>query len=282
MLGLAALVGAGALGLSPAAEARAPASRPSRSATLPDWNGAWDQDWQGGAFAMFDPLHVYKEPDSSTVAPVGVTPGDYLTDIPLRPEYKKQYMDVVAKQKQGESPDTVGVGCRSYGMPRAMFGTPGGPQIFMTPEVVAMIGDVDVRMIYTDGRPHPTGDDAIDTWDGHSIGHWEGDTLVVDTVNVFPGNYDQTGAAHSGQIHIVERLRLLDHDTLQDQMTIEDPVTLERPWTVVRRFKRHKSKWPNKVYTNCGRENDIDFSNGYQSIILPSERPPRTPIGGGK
>jgi len=238
---------------------------------LPDWNGSWNQDWQGGPWLMFDPLNAYAEPDPSTSQPTGITPGSYLNAIPLKPEAKREYMASVARQKAGESLDMVAGGCRPYGMPRVMFGNPFGPEIIVTPEVVVMLEDVDKRIIYTDGRQHPSGDDAIDTWDGHSIGHWEGDTLVVDTVNVFPGNYDQSNAMHSGKAHIVERIRLLDSDTLQVHMVIEDPETLERPWTVVRQYKRGKVKWPNRGYTNCGLHDDIDLSGGFQSMILPSE-----------
>jgi len=250
---------------------------------LPDWNGSWTQDWQGGPWLMFDPLNAHAEPDPSTSQPTGITPGNYLSAIPLKPEAKREYMESVSRQKAGESLDTVAGGCRPYGMPRVMFGNPFGPEIIVTPEIVVMLEDVDKRIIYTDGRQHPTGDDAIDTWDGHSIGHWEGDTLVVDTVNVFPGNYDQSNAMHSGKIHIVERIRLLDKDTLQVHMVIEDPETLEHSWTVVRQYKRGKIKWPNRSYTNCGLRDDIDLSEGFQSVILPSEAAARKadPLPGG-
>ncbi len=256
----------------------AEAAQPAASGASPhaDWNGYWLMDPGGaprGAMLMYDPKNAYLEPDPSPgglgFGPIG---GTRLTAVPYKPEYQKRYDEIVERAKKGEATDTVAVGCRPYGMPRVMAGAPYGPEIVVLPELVVMVTDVETRMIYTDGRGHPSGDDANWTWDGHSVGRWEGDTLVVDTVNIYAGNYDQTNPPHSDQIHVVERLRLVDANTLQNEIRVEDPVMLTRPYTVTRIYKRSPVKWPNKAYTNCGPEENVSLEGGAQNVILPSER----------
>jgi hypothetical protein len=90
------------------------------------------------------------------------------------------------------------------------------------------------RVIPTDGSPHPADPDP--TWMGDSIGHWEGDTLVVDTIafndkTELPGGYRHTEA-----LHVVERFHRVDFDHLQWDATIEDPNVFAKPWTLSRTF----------------------------------------------
>ncbi|HEU4652155.1 MAG TPA: hypothetical protein VFS49_12150, partial [Croceibacterium sp.] len=88
----------------------------------------------------------------------------------------------------------------------------------------------ETRHIYTDGRDHPPADDLWPTVTGNSIGRWEGETLVIDTIMVTnPNEFFQGGPPLSEQAHYVERIRL-DGDKLHDEFTIEDPVTLSAPW----------------------------------------------------
>jgi hypothetical protein len=89
------------------------------------------------------------------------------------------------------------------------------------------------RIIPTDGGPHPPDPDP--TWMGDSIGHWEGDTLVVDTVG-FNDKTEINGYKHTDALHIVERFRRAEYDTLQYEATLEDPNVFVKPWTVTRGF----------------------------------------------
>ena len=84
------------------------------------------------------------------------------------------------------------------------------------------------RVVYMDGRAHP--DDPIPTWTGHSIGTWEGDTLIVDTVG-FNDKFwfDRRGTPHTEQLHIIERYTRLNYGTLANEVTLEDPGALSRP-----------------------------------------------------
>ena len=84
------------------------------------------------------------------------------------------------------------------------------------------------RVVYMDGRSHP--DDLLPTWLGHSIGRWDGDTLVVDTVG-FNDKFwfDRRGTPHTEQLHIIERYTRPNYGTLVNEVTLEDPGTLSRP-----------------------------------------------------
>jgi hypothetical protein len=94
-----------------------------------------------------------------------------------------------------------------------------------------------VRHIHTDGRGHPADPDL--TFNGDSIGHWEGDTLVVDTVGLAPQAAIAQGVTHSNGEHIVERFRLSEPDLLEVNTRVEDPAILAKPWAFTARYRRH-------------------------------------------
>jgi len=98
-------------------------------------------------------------------------------------------------------------------------------------EVIMLFEYDSVRhQIFTDGRPHDTS--LGPSWMGDSIGHWEGDTLVVDTINFNDKTWiDRMGHRHSDALHVVERIRRINHEHLLDDITIEDPKAYTRPWT---------------------------------------------------
>jgi len=101
-------------------------------------------------------------------------------------------------------------------------------QIVQTPEHVMILMEMmhDVRIIPLDGRPHLPSD--VRLWMGDSRGHWEGDTLVVDTTNFT----DKTGIQGSDEnLHVIERFTRVDANTILYNFTIEDPTTFVRPWT---------------------------------------------------
>jgi hypothetical protein len=87
------------------------------------------------------------------------------------------------------------------------------------------------RQIFMDGRKHP--EDPDPTWYGHSVGHWEGDTLVIDTVG-FNDKFwfDFVGHPHTEQLHTVERYTRTDEGTLVEEVTIEDPGAYTKPFTI--------------------------------------------------
>jgi hypothetical protein len=123
-----------------------------------------------------------------------------------------------------------------------MMTAPTPLQILITPEEVLIDNAYnETRHIYTDGRSMPPRDDLWPTVTGTSIGHWEGPTLVIDTILVTnPNVFFQGGPPLSEEAKYHERI-WLDGDKLRAQMTIEDPVTLTRPWTVKLSWVREKA-----------------------------------------
>ncbi len=124
---------------------------------------------------------------------------------------------------------------------------PGGPRMMATPypmEIVQLPEQRRIfmvfegathtwREIYMDGRPHPQGDALNPTYLGHSVGRWEGDTLVVDVVGFNEGTWiDYYGHPHTDLLHVVERISRPDKSTLRYEATIDDPGAYTRPWTV--------------------------------------------------
>ena len=105
-------------------------------------------------------------------------------------------------------------------------------QIFQTPQAIAIAFEWSLvyRLIYTDGSPHPV---DIDSWMGDSRGRWDGDTLVVDVGNNNDKTwFDMAGDFHSDALHVVERYRMTDPDTIQYEATIEDSKVFTKPWTI--------------------------------------------------
>jgi hypothetical protein len=88
------------------------------------------------------------------------------------------------------------------------------------------------QVIYMDGRPHPPEVHDIPTWLGHSIGRWEGDTLVVDTIGFNEGHWlSRLGDPRTSQLHTIERFTRKDYYTLRYEATVDDPGAYTRPWT---------------------------------------------------
>ncbi|MCH8268208.1 MAG: hypothetical protein IH846_11875 [Acidobacteria bacterium] len=126
-------------------------------------------------------------------------------------------------------------------------------QILQTPGKVFIIYEAnhEVRQIFMEGREHPRNLEL--TWNGHSIGRWDGDTLVVDTIGIRDESWlDQGGHEHSTQLHVVERLRRVDAETLEIERTLTDPIALAKPFTtrVALKFAPDKDLDEN-VATDC-------------------------------
>jgi len=121
--------------------------------------------------------------------------------------------------------------CFPPGVPRIYLIRAEPVEIMQTPGRVTMLFEYDhfIRQIFTDGRPHPK--DPPATWMGDSIGKWEGDTLVVDTVGFNDKTWlDNDGHPHTEDLHVVERIRRASHDTLTFDITIDDPKAYTKPW----------------------------------------------------
>ncbi|HTI67513.1 MAG TPA: hypothetical protein VL460_08235 [Caulobacteraceae bacterium] len=162
---------------------------------------------------------------------------------PYRPDWEARYQRMVAESRAGKVGADPTAKCLPPGMPRTMS-TPFPFEISMEKDRVLVLFEIGgVRRVWTDGRKHPAQDDLPITFLGDSVGRWEGDTLVIDTVGLRDDTvFDASGAPHSDQMHVVERARLASKDSLEIRMTIEDPVAFTKPWEVVRTYDR-KPNW---------------------------------------
>ena len=143
--------------------------------------------------------------------------------------------------------------CIPPGIPRTMF-QPFPWEVVQARDRIVIIYEYQslVRQIFMDGRGHPS--DFEPAYMGHAIGKFEGDTLVIDTVGFNDKTWlDPMGLPHSDALHVIERMRRVDHDTLEDQITIDDPKAYTKPWTATRIFKL-KPDWQIKEYV-CTENN---------------------------
>jgi hypothetical protein len=163
--------------------------------------------------------------------------------IVLKPEYAKDYEARRAAEaeatRRGEPPASAAVLCNPYGMPRMMAVASYPVEILQTPGQVTIVTEAfsEVRRVYLD-QPQLPVDEVPPGYYGHSVGRWEGDTLVIDTVGIKESVPGYNGLPHSSRMRIVERIRLVAPDVLHDQITIEDPVVLDKPVVYTLAYRR--------------------------------------------
>ena len=169
--------------------------------------------------------------------------------------------------------DTDAANCLPTGMP-AVMGHPYPYEFLLTPGKVTIVTEayMQVRHIYTDGRPLPPDPDP--TFNGTSIGRWQGDTLVVDTVGFSPLTTIARNIPHGDRMHIVERFRLSGPDTMTVETTVTDSDVLAAPWTIVRTLARHRD-WTIREYI-C-EENNRNFLDAQGKAGVTLDTPARSP-----
>jgi hypothetical protein len=198
---------------------------------------------------------------------------------PWKPDIQQQIQHMVAEEKAGR-PFLVLSYCMPHGMPSWMLITHNALEVLVTPGRVTMLGEGDgnrMRRIYTDGRAHPADPDL--TFHGHSIGHWEGETLVIDTVAIAPQAYiaisEAAGIPNNGDMHIVERLYLAKPDVLNDNLEITAPNVLTTTWKTIRIFRRYPERHYEITEGECAQE---DLTAGKDQhgndIYIPSPQGP--------
>jgi hypothetical protein len=161
----------------------------------------------------------------------------------LKPEYKKPYDERRALEaestKRGEQLATAGSQCIPYGVPTMMSVAIYPVEFIQTPKQITIISEAfsEVRRVYMN-VPQSKPEDVAPGYYGRSVGQWDGDTLVIDTIGLKPSIAGYRGMPHSEKMHITERIRLVAPDYLHDQITIDDPVVLEKPVTYTLAYKR--------------------------------------------
>jgi hypothetical protein len=189
----------------------------------------------GGTYAS-----IAKLPDLSGPWLIERNTGEFPASPPLKPDYAKQYAGALAKLKAQGKPLAPIDRCAPYALPMSMQHNVF--EMLMKPGqiLIPVEANSTVRHIYTDGRAIP--DDPDLKYQGSSVGHWDGDTLIVDTVGFLPNTWLAPGLRHSAKLHIEERMRLAGRNTLQIKTTIFDPVEFTKPWTYTTKYKRHSNQ----------------------------------------
>ena len=140
---------------------------------------------------------------------------------------------IVAEHRAKGGAEDFEARCLPGGPPRA---APYHTSLFSTPKLVLMLFEGNTHMyrqFFVDGSDHPR--DLKPTWYGDSRAHWDGDTLVVDTVGFMEKSwYDFAGTPHTKQMHLTETFHRRDFGNLEMKVTIEDPGALTKPWVINR------------------------------------------------
>jgi hypothetical protein len=178
----------------------------------------------------------------------GHPPGRRGTPPPLNEAAAAKLKTYMAKP--GHASQTAN--CVPPGMPQVMD-VPYPIEILFAPGkiVIEEEGYMQVRHVHADGRPHP--DDPDLTFNGDSISHWEGSTLVVDTVALAPEVELAEGVGHGDKTRIVERFSLIGPDLLDVKTTVTDPAVLSKPWEYDTHFRR-RHDWDIQEYV-CQQNN---------------------------
>jgi hypothetical protein len=163
-----------------------------------------------------------------TDAPVTTVTKISVSQVPFQPWARGVYEDRVLNQLE---PHTR---CKPSGGPRQLL-TPYGVEFVDLPElqriyIVDLGGPHTLRIIYMDGRSHPK--DLVPTYYGHSVGRWDGDTLIIDTIGFNERFWmDRVGLPHTEKLHMTERITRIDFDNLRYEVTVDDPGAYTDIWT---------------------------------------------------
>jgi hypothetical protein len=159
--------------------------------------------------------------------------------------------------------------CALYGVPNILTSL-GTMQMLQTPDMVTFIfhRDHQTRRVYLNEK-HPAG--LKPSWYGHSVGHYEGDTLVIDTVGLNDQTWtDRFGTPHTDQIHVVERYRLIDNgQVLEVRFNVEDPGAFNAPWSAVLKYRRNQNEYEE---VRCA-ENNRAIGMG-DTFTIPTDETP--------
>jgi hypothetical protein len=247
------------LAIGTPADAQSPVSaqpQDARSEVVRGLTGSWDR--HPNRFGVLEP-----DPD----APPGPAP---IPDPPLKAEYaatwRAEQQRIAELTEEGLPPANNYSACVPDGMPammQAMFPM----EVLETPGQITIIQEAynQVRRIYL-GEQALAPEEAEPRFAGHSVGRWEGDTLVVETVGV-KDYVEFRNVPHSANMRVVERLRLVDDDYMENQVTVIDPEYLTEPWTWTWMYRR----WPGyKIHEYVCEDNRYyaDPERGYQRLRI--------------
>jgi hypothetical protein len=195
----------------------------------PDFTGIWQTN-------LMD--YVPRDKAATFGGSVNLFGGVPESELPsLTPAYAAKRDAWLKAAKEGHPPSDSVTRCQAFGLARLMGMMPleflqtGNRQLIVISEILHQ-----VRHIYMDGRTVEP--DADPSYSGQSIGHWEGDTLVVETTDLNAADADIDGTWLSDKARITERFVMVNPDGIEDVLTVNDPVALTKPWTVTHYYAR--------------------------------------------
>jgi hypothetical protein len=234
----ALLMGGALIGSAALADPVTPPPTPADYAALaklPDWSGTWQPDWSQ--------LFSSREADKPSLTPTAAA----------------ALAKFDAEKAKGEHQQTDAANCVPPGMPQIMR-MPYPIEFIYSPGRVTIAAETysQVRRVYTDGRPLP--DDPDPAFNGHSIGHWEGDTLVVETNGLNPQTSIVAGVHPTAKTRIRETFHLDKPDVMRVDTIITDPDVFAKPFELKQAYVR-KRDWEIREYV-C-QENNHDASDEF-------------------
>ena len=239
----------------------------------PDFSGDAETAWVGigiGAFFSVpgslepiaqDPAYPYVS--NGEAGRTGAQPTHRMGDInnPNLKEWAREEMRAENERVlNGKFAYTSRTACRSAGVPGFDVTLSGALFILQSPKKVTLVfdGNAEMRHIWLD-VPHS--DNLRPTGYGESVGHYEGDTLVVDTIGLNDETYiDNWRTPHSDKLHVTERWRLIENgDILEILITIEDPETFHEPWQALRQYDRVNQEFEEDICAENVREDVVEY-----------------------
>jgi hypothetical protein len=292
-----------ALGISPAwGQAAPPSHADTRGAvSVPDFSGVWHRWFRPGLGpAASGPGPVTNRSLRNGVSDYNNLVGDYTNPI-LKPEAQGVVKQHGALSLSGAGYPTPSNQCWPSGVPYVFWNF--GLQILQQPQQITMLylHDHEVRRVRMN-TSHPK--NVTPSWYGDSVGHYEGGTLVIDTVGVKQGPFamlDMYGTPYSKTLHVIERYRVVDYEAakpaiareakvnttyprglnaievdpnykgkhLQLEITVDDEGVFTKPWTSVMTYGRPIGTWIEHV---CA-ENTQEYYNGGRSAVPTASKP---------
>ena len=214
----------------------------AKTVAIPDFSGVYatisEAEFKsGGAPARRGP-----PPRPTTIAPVSDGRNGRSPNAPkLTPEYMAKWQQISKSRMAGSAEYDNNAKCLPPGMPGMMGAVFGNRlEVMQTKDKITFFTEINdsMRRVYLDGRKPSQRVLDDPTYPGYSTGHWEGDTLVVNTVALRDNTFIEGFTPHSDQMSIHERMRFIAPDVWEDRITVTDPKALTEPWNETLLFKK--------------------------------------------
>ncbi len=273
---------------SNAPQTPAPASAKAPAPRILDKSQGYDVDPDSGVIAGGVQVPAIKPSEYSALGKLPDWSGDWAPNVafmtaqnksiqpPWNEEAQGKVKAYLAATAAGKPPATTASKCLPTGMP-ALMNQNHTFEFWFAPRRVFVFNEIDImdiRRIYTDGRKLP--DDPDLSYMGYSVGHWEGQKLVVETNGILPEVpfrvNDRYSIDNGGDMHVLEHIYLASKDMLQDDLEVQNPHALVGTWKYSRQFKRHREPFFEILESVCAQGHDtadaygnIDFNFGSPS-----------------